>query len=94
MRKLGFLLVCAAALGLFHTPALLVQDDVEEARADFIETDPERALASLMAAGNATGICPELESPATDLILTPAKQPFSASSTIVTGPAIHLTVAR
>jgi lipid-binding SYLF domain-containing protein len=40
MRKLGFLLVCAAALGLFHTPALLAQDDVEEAIADFIETDP------------------------------------------------------
>ena len=39
MRKLGSLLVCAAALSLFCAPGLQAQDDVEEAIADFVEAD-------------------------------------------------------
>lgn len=40
MRKLGPVMVCAAAFALICPAALHAQDDVEEAIADFVETDP------------------------------------------------------
>jgi len=40
MRKLGPLMMCAAAFSLICPAALQAQDDVEEAIADFVEVDP------------------------------------------------------
>jgi len=39
MRKLGSLMMCAAAFSLIGPTALHAQDDVEEAIADFVEVD-------------------------------------------------------